>query len=192
MRAGCSLVSSHQNVIFHEHDELLYLLSFIKVHQLLVIPYLRYVFTFLTIVLVDSYNYVFIVVFVLIRWTLLEFFFSFVWTDVNECLAWDNQCSDGCLDLPGTYKCTCPDGKYLNPLERYSCECTWILALSIFQQFFVFYELFCIKVPLTYIWSQNWTSNILQCQYNIQVANCYCLMTSVACFIPIVVVNLKE
>ncbi|XP_071819213.1 uncharacterized protein [Apostichopus japonicus] len=42
--------------------------------------------------------------------------------DVNECLAWDNQCSDGCLDLPGTYKCTCPDGKYLNPLERYSCK----------------------------------------------------------------------
>lgn len=49
---------------------------------------------------------------------------------MNECLQFDNQCSDGCLDLQGTYRCTCPKGKYLDPVDRYSCKCKVHIVLD--------------------------------------------------------------
>ncbi|KAJ8026050.1 Cubilin [Holothuria leucospilota] len=44
--------------------------------------------------------------------------------DLNECLAWNNGCSDECIDLPGSYVCTCPSGKYLDETTRENCIST--------------------------------------------------------------------
>ncbi|KAJ8026624.1 Sortilin-related receptor [Holothuria leucospilota] len=42
--------------------------------------------------------------------------------DIDECLQETNDCSDGCINYPGGFLCSCPHGSYLDTHEQHNCE----------------------------------------------------------------------
>lgn len=63
--------------------------------------------------------------FSLLRYNMLYALFNslylFVTPDVNECQLSDNLCKNGqCVNLPGTYQCTCDTGYQATP-DRQGC-----------------------------------------------------------------------
>ena len=45
--------------------------------------------------------------------------FVFFFADIDECSG-SQICSHGCVNLPGSYKCTCPTGLFLGS-DRQTC-----------------------------------------------------------------------
>ena len=57
------------------------------------------------------------------KFTYMHSIFSvfFLLLDVNECLDNKGNCSDNCINTPGSYHCECPTGYILQPNKR-DCE----------------------------------------------------------------------
>jgi hypothetical protein len=59
-------------------------------------------------------------------------------TDINEC-EMENRCQHECTNLPGSYRCTCPDGYRLSDNKR-TCEGT--LSVSDYHEIVLPWSIF--------------------------------------------------
>ena len=67
---------------------------------------------------------------VLLSMKWLMILFSLYFEDNNECNENNGGCSDGCVDTPGSYYCTCPKSGYTMLTDNSTCQGKFVMVCN--------------------------------------------------------------